>query len=79
MTLKSDIKVIDFLRSVNKCSKDVWFLTKAGDRINLKSELSRYLFLTAVSTPDETFYNLGEISCDNPDDFSILTDYLTDW
>lgn len=77
MTLKSDIKVIDFLKSVNECKQDVWFRTNAGDCINLKSELSKYLFLTAVSTPGKTFYDLGEISCEDPSDYSTLADYLT--
>ena len=51
-TLKSDIDVIEFLNTVSDCPGDVWFYTAAGDEINLKSELSKYVFLTAVTQPE---------------------------
>ena len=51
-TLKSDIDVIEFLNTASDCQGDVWFYTAAGDEINLKSELSKYVFLTALTQPD---------------------------
>ena len=50
-TLKSDIDVIEFLNTASDCRGDVWFYTAAGDEINLKSELSKYVFLTAAAQP----------------------------
>ena len=50
-TLKSDIDVIDFLNTASDCRGDVWLYTAAGDEINLKSELSKYVFLTAAAQP----------------------------
>ena len=48
-TLKSDIDMIEFLNTASDCRGDVWFYTAAGDEINLKSELSKYVFLTAAA------------------------------
>ena len=51
-TLKSDVDAIEFLNAASDCLGDVWFYTAAGDEINLKSELSRCVFLVALSQPE---------------------------
>lgn len=76
MKLKADINVVDFLRTVNTCQNDVWFITDDGDRINLKSELSKYLFLATSLSSRKQFYDLGEIHCQTSEDYAALSSYL---
>lgn len=76
MHLKSNINFADFLNACSKCKGEVLFTTPEGDVLNLKSELSRYVF--AALTPDEEFIQHGSIVNQNPDDLDAIRDYLTE-
>ena len=47
MHIRNNINVVDFLKQVRTCSRDVLFETEEGDRIALKSTLSQYIFCAA--------------------------------
>ena len=55
MKLKKDANLPDFLRTVAQCKDDVYFKTTQGDVLNLKSELSKYIFLAAAASPMDSF------------------------
>ena len=44
MKLKENIDFIDFIKKIKTCKGDVYFCTLEGDRLNLKSVLSQYIF-----------------------------------
>ena len=75
MKLKKGVSTAAFIHCVDKCKKDVFYETMEGDRLNLKSQLSKYLFLVAVNTPNAITLNDGTILCDAVD-FSVLEEYL---
>ena len=49
MNLKPDINLSEFFRAVHTCRGEVLFETPEGDRLNLKSALSQYVFTAAVA------------------------------
>lgn len=72
--LKSNIDVSEFLKSVRQCQGEVEFHTSEGDILNLKSTLSKYLFI-AVSTDPGIFDN-GVICCQKDSDYTIIERFL---
>lgn len=74
MHLKSNIDLVAFLMAVKNCRDDVLFTTDEGDILNLKSELSRYLFVSAVLHPE--LLDKGNIHCSNAADIGLIQDYL---
>ena len=52
MRLKENADLIRFLEKVKECEHDVYFYTGEGDKLNLKSTLSQFLF-SAVAAEDE--------------------------
>ncbi len=74
MHIKTDINIINFLKQVQKCSKEVMFETPEGDRIALKSTLSQYIFCTIAAQPD--LLKTGTIRFEQEDDKNLLEDFL---
>ena len=75
MKLKKGVSTAAFIHCVDKCQEDVIYETMEGDRLNLKSQLSKYLFLVAVNHPDAINLSDGTILCDS-EDFPVLEAYL---
>lgn len=75
MKLKKNVSTTDFINCVDRCAGEVLFETLEGDRLNLKSQLSKYLFLVAVNSSNAIRLGDGAILCD-PEDFEILKEYL---
>ena len=75
MHLKDGIDYGEFLRSVVKCQGEVLFSTPEGDVLNLKSELSKYVFAVITQNPD--LMHRAQIKCNCDADFSFLEPYLT--
>lgn len=71
--LKPKISIADFSRAVNRCVGEVTYETPDGDILNLKSELSKYIFL-ALSM-DTSHAKTGKISC-STEDATLLTEYI---
>lgn len=62
------------LDAVNQCGDDVYYLSPEGDVLNLKSELSRYLFAILSTTEDK--HLVGSLGLKNPADFHHVEQYV---
>ncbi len=74
MKLKEMIPAVPFLNAVKTCPGEVFFRTPEGDRLNLKSLLSEYIFIGILENP--LLRNAGEICCENDADYALLEEYL---
>lgn len=73
MKLKENIDVSALLATAESCSGDVFFHTKDGDILNVKSLLSRYV-VVSVCKPGELQHS--RVVCTNEDDYNVLAEYL---
>lgn len=71
--LKSSINMTEFLHSIDSCRDNVLFETTSGDCLNLKSQLSKYLFLTVAL--DLPYIEGSTISCSKRD-AKLISDYI---
>lgn len=74
--LKGNIEIMEFLEAVKRCRGDVLFQTAEGDSLNLKSQLSEYIFLASALTND--IIQRGEIIIENPADLDYIEKFV-DW
>ena len=74
MRVKKNADVLQFLKMVKDCTGKVYFSTDSGDRLDLKSVLSQYVFSVAVN--QEKMRSQGEIICENEEDYHRLAGYL---
>lgn len=65
MYLNSSVDIVRFLSAVKKCREDVFLETVEGDRLNLKSTLSQYVF--AVCANGRGFLDQARIICTEED------------
>lgn len=65
MKLKTNIEVQDFLKAVDRCAGNVYLLSEQGDRLNLKSVISRYVSVGKLLSEEGD--NL-ELFCDKRED-----------
>lgn len=63
--LKTQVNMVAFLHTIDSCTGDVLFESADGDLLNLKSQLSKYLFLTVA--PDPKYLEHSKISCTEQD------------
>lgn len=75
MTLTSHTDFAAFLEAVQQCHGEVLFCTQEGDKLNLKSTLSTYLF--AALAGNEELLRKGKIVCQFPQDKEKLTHILS--
>ena len=64
-----------FLEIIQQCKGTVELISKQGDRLNLKSELTKYLALSKLFN-DDAFINEMELIASDPDDVKLLVDYM---
>lgn len=64
-----------FLDVIKQCHGNVELVSRQGDRLNLKSELTKYIALSQLFT-DNTFINEMELIVSEPDDMKLLLDYM---
>lgn len=76
MKIKPEASLTDFLREVDQCESAVFFETTEGDILNLKSQLSKYIFLAAAASPKNSFLPIGHVVCDMKEDFQRLKTFL---
>lgn len=67
---------MDFVEATQGCVSDVYFISREGDYLNLKSMLSLYLF--AVACGDRVLLERGYIECKDVSDYGRLSAYLCD-
>ena len=77
MRLIDSVSMADFLQCVDRCAGEVLYHTQEGDILNLKSQLSKYLFLIAVNTPETAALRHGEIAC-SEEDYELLRPFFRD-
>jgi len=63
-----------FFDTINHCDGTVEMLTSEGDRLNLKSQLTKYIALAKLFS-DGTIGEV-EIVCHNPNDVDKLLKYM---
>lgn len=73
MRLKDNCDIVAFLDAAQNCASDVFLVTKEGDRLNLKSTLSRYVF--AVIAENNELMAQSEVEC-TAEDRRILAGYI---
>ena len=74
MRLKRNIDCQIFLKTVQSCHDDVFFLSSEGDQLNLKSMLSQYMFAAAFA--DVELISQGQIVCHDSNDCCQLADFF---
>lgn len=73
MKLRPNIDYTAFLLKARECKGNVFFCTDAGDRLNLKSMLSEYVFLTAAVTT--ALAANGQLLCSELQDEDLLMEF----
>lgn len=69
--------VEQFLDIIKKCKGSVELVSSQGDRLNLKSELTKYLAISKLFN-DNTFINEMELVASDHEDVQMLMKYMTD-
>lgn len=64
-----------FLEVVSQCKGSVELVSEKGDRLNLKSELTKYIALSKLFT-DNTLINDMELIASEPEDVRFLLQYM---
>lgn len=75
MRLKKDADVVSFLNAARHCENDVYFCTINGDRLDLKSELTGYVFIAQARNHDFLYQSQVEVT--GTEDIRRLGDYVT--
>lgn len=75
MKIRPDTDLKAFMLSVSRCRKDVLFVTEEGDQLNLRSELSRYLFAAVVNHPQ--LLQKGRLEFSDATDALLLAAFIT--
>lgn len=73
MYLSEDVDIVQFLSAVKTCREDVFLETVEGDRLNLKSTLSQYVF--AACANGRGFLKKARIICAE-EDVKSLREFL---
>lgn len=73
MKLKESIKPAEFLQVVKKCTGEVWLCSTDGDKLNLKSELSCYVFVSIALQKD--LLDRCLIECEMLEDYTLLSEF----
>ncbi len=76
MKVTNITNVDEFFKVIEDCSGDVYLVSNEGDRINLKSRLSKYLALATVFSSD--IIESVELVVSNPEDTKKLLNYMID-
>lgn len=74
MPIKDNVDLVQLISEIKKCHGEVYLETDEGDRLNLKSTLSQYIF---VSLGASTFVPTGRIVCSDDFDYQRLQDFLS--
>lgn len=76
MKLKENINIPAFLQAIPNCEADVLFVTAEGDRLNLRSTLSQFVFTAVIAG---TLKRLeGDIHLQRQEDVLFLHEFLTE-
>jgi hypothetical protein len=73
MKLTNVTNVESFFEAVNKCQGDVYLTTQEGDRLNLKSQLTKFLTLSTVF--QSSLIKEMNLELSNPQDVSVMLSF----
>lgn len=65
----------EFFKVVDQCKGTVELVSSQGDRLNLKSQLTKYITITNLFS-DESMIKELELVAYDPDDMERLTQYM---
>lgn len=74
MKLKKEVDIQNFLETILTCKGEVFYHTRDGDHLNLKSQLSQFVFAIIYSKGHDML--TGEIMITDQADMHLLSDYL---
>lgn len=74
MQLKNSIDIQQFLIDVLKCQGSIYYSTNEGDYLNLKSQLSQFVFLLVYIKKNDPIS--GKIDISDKNDLTILDKYI---
>lgn len=74
MKFKKGADILKFMEDVQSCSGDIFFISQEGDRLDLKSTLSQFLFASVCS--DRSFLDRGDVECQQQNDYRKLMTFL---
>ena len=74
--LKAAVSHADFLKRVKDCRGEVLFETADGDVLNLKSQLSQFVFAASFLKPE--IVQQAQVRCEETSDYEILRNYLSE-
>lgn len=74
MKLNPNANIPNFLQAIQDCKGEVCFITSDGDNLNLKSELSKFVFAAIIAGHLKELH--GKIQLTDPRDLPILEAYL---
>lgn len=72
--IKANIYLPDLYSQIDICTRDVYFITNEGNRINLKNILSQIFFQTTFAHSKEAVQ--GYVYCQNQLDYELLDNFL---
>ena len=74
MKLRSNADYQAFFRAIHSCEGQVYLVTVEGDRLNLKSTLSQFIFTAAVRS--NLALEDARLLLEHPKDRHILEEYI---
>ncbi len=73
MEIKKGIDYIELIKKIRECEGEVFYETRT-DKINMKSALSVYLFISIINNPE--MKKGAQLVCTKDSDYTLLSDYL---
>ena len=70
--LKIGVECIQLMRAVDRCHGNVLLKTARGDTLNLKSDLSRFVFVSAFG--DTNLMMDATLELEEPNDYAALAE-----
>lgn len=74
--LKKGISIPEFLNTIIQCTGDIFYVTNEGDRLNLRSTLSQFVFTFATGNASVNPVHNGFIEFEHEYDYHILQNYI---
>lgn len=74
MKLKENIDYSEFLKAIPQCTGEILLITEDGDRLNLKSTLSQFVFIAAIH--GQFRFSRATLELTNPDDLEVVKSFV---
>lgn len=74
MKIKQNADLVEIMKAARTCRQDVFFVTPDGDRFNLRSALSQFLFSTLQSKRE--IIDRGWLECQDDRDMVAMARFM---